>query len=89
MHANTRMNTGDSAVRDSRAAVTLSRLGPSPQLCTIAQVAAMLALSTRAVRRMIDAGTLTPVRLPMGDEQVRVVRVDLRDVERLIERGKA
>jgi excisionase family DNA binding protein len=47
--------------------------------------ATYLGVSRRSVCRMVDAGALQAVRIP----SVRALRFDLRDLERLIELGKA
>jgi excisionase family DNA binding protein len=55
------------------------------RLVDVAGVATYLAVGRRSVFRMIEAGVLRPVRLP----GVRALRFDLRDLERLVDIGKA
>lgn len=58
---------------------------PSARLVDVAAAARYLAVSRRSVFRMLEAGALRPVRLP----GVRALRLDLRDLERLVDHGKA
>jgi excisionase family DNA binding protein len=58
---------------------------PGQRLIDVPGAARYLAVSRRSVFRMLESGTLKPVRLP----GVRAVRVDLRDLERLVEGGMA
>ena len=61
-------------------------LVPSPaRLVDVAGAARYLGVSRRSVFRMLDAGALRAVRLPA----VRALRFDLRDLERLVDSGKA
>lgn len=50
---------------------------------TVKATAARLCVSTRTVWRMLDDGTLTPIRLGQ-----RIVRVDADEVERVIEQAR-
>ena len=58
---------------------------PGQRLIDVAGAARYLAVSRRSIFRMLEGGSLKPVRLP----GVRAVRVDLRDLERLVDGGKA
>ena len=57
-------------------------LAPGRRLLSLDEAAGLLGLSVHSLRRLIWAGTLPAVRV------TRRVQVDLRDLERLIERAK-
>lgn len=58
-------------------------LAPGRLLLSLDEAAGLLGLSVHSLRRLIWAGTLPAVRV------TRRVQVDLRDLERLIERAKS
>ena len=60
-----------------------SPLGSGRRLLSLDEAATLLGLSVRSLRRLIWDGTLPAIRL------TRRVQVDLRDLERLIERAKS
>jgi excisionase family DNA binding protein len=55
------------------------------QLVRVTDVAAMLSLSRVTIYKLLREGELVPIRLTPNSD----IRVDLRDVERLIERRRA
>jgi hypothetical protein len=57
---------------------------PVARLVDVAGAGHFLGVSRRSVFRMIEAGALNPVRLP----GVRALRLDVRDLERLVDGGK-
>jgi hypothetical protein len=71
---------GDSHLRAVVPALVLS----GARLVDVAAAARYLGVSRRSVFRMLEAGALKPLRLP----SVRALRVDLRDLERLVDGGK-
>ena len=56
-----------------------------PLLLRVREVAALLAVSEREVRAMLQAGELTRVKVPGR----RLTRVAREDVERLVQRWRA
>ena len=56
---------------------------PVHQLLTVFQAGTMLAMSPRAVRNMISARRIPVVRIG------RRVRIDISDIDRLIEEGRS
>lgn len=56
--------------------------GQARRLLSLKEAAILLGVSTASVRRLIWAGRLAAVRLN------RHIRLDIRDLERLIERAK-
>ncbi len=54
----------------------------SRRLVSIAEAAEVLGLSVASIRRLVRAGTLPAVRL------TRRLRIDVRDLERLVEQAK-
>jgi excisionase family DNA binding protein len=58
------------------------RLGPACRLVSLQEAAIVLGVSVATLRRLIWAGKLPIVRL------TRRLQVDVRDLDRLIERGK-
>jgi excisionase family DNA binding protein len=57
---------------------------PVARLVDVAGAARYLGVSRRSVFRMLEAGALSPVRLP----GVRALRLDVRDLERIVGAGK-
>jgi excisionase family DNA binding protein len=69
---------------DSRSHVLRALVLPAARLVDVAGAARYLGVSRRSVFRMLEAGALSPVRLP----GVRALRLDVRDLERLVDAGK-
>ena len=55
---------------------------PSRRLVSLAEAAELLGLSVASIRRLVRAGTLPAVRL------TRRLRIDVRDIERVVEQAK-
>jgi excisionase family DNA binding protein len=55
---------------------------PSRRLVSLAEAAEVLGLSVASIRRLVRAGTLPAVRL------TRRLRIDVRDLDRLVEQAK-
>jgi excisionase family DNA binding protein len=55
---------------------------PSRRLVSVAEAAEVLGLSVASIRRLVRTGTLPAVRL------TRRLRIDVRDLDRLVEQAK-
>ncbi len=60
----------------------------APRLLSADQAAAYLGVNPRTIRRLVDAGKLRRVRLPLESLSLRRFLVDRVDLDRLIEQGK-
>jgi excisionase family DNA binding protein len=69
--------------RTSSPAPEKGSLAASRRLLSLEEAAGLLGLSVHSLRRLVWDGTLPAIRL------TRRVQVDLRDLERLIERAKS
>jgi hypothetical protein len=58
---------------------------PQRRLLSFTSSAEYCGVTMQTIRRLMDRGALTPVRLP----EVRRILFDKQDLDRLIERGKA
>jgi hypothetical protein len=76
---------GTQAAQKPRRARRPHLVVPGARLVDVAGGGLFLGLSRREVFRLIDSGTLTAVRIP----GVRALRLDVRDLELLIEQWRA
>jgi excisionase family DNA binding protein len=58
------------------------------QLCGVAEAASFLSVSKWTLRRLVDAGALPVVRLPLTRGSVRRLLFDREDLETLVENAK-
>jgi excisionase family DNA binding protein len=68
----------------SRSHVLREVVLPTARLVDVPTAARYLGVSRRSIFRMLEAGVLSAVRLP----HVRALRLDVRDLERLVDAGK-
>jgi hypothetical protein len=76
---------GTQAAQKPRRARRPRLVVPGARLVDIAGGGLFLGLSRREMFRLVESGALKPVRIP----GVRALRLDVRDLERLVEAGKA
>ena len=72
--------------RDAMRAARIASI--APRLLDVGGAASYLGLRPGTIRGLIDAGTLKRVTIPAGDRDLRVIRLDVRDLDRLIEGWK-
>lgn len=60
----------------------MSQLNPLPEVLSVAQVAAILHLTERAVRHRIKAGTLSATKLGPGTASYAITRAEVERVQR-------
>jgi excisionase family DNA binding protein len=60
-----------------------------PRLLSARETAAYLAIGYDTVLLLVKSGTLRPVRLPLGENELRKLLFDRVDLDRLVEASKA
>jgi excisionase family DNA binding protein len=66
----------------------LAMRASGPRLLSARETATYLAIGYETVLLLVKTGTLRPVRLPLGDGELRKLLFDRVDLDRLVEANK-